>query len=93
MAENMAMYMTRQIAMDASKDTKFHGELFQSMLKYISKDWGELCDEDKAMNENAIANGGRILAAYQTSKGKVYIITDDTKAVPQTTTVLYANEY
>lgn len=91
--EKAAMYMTRQIALDASKDSSFHSELFQSMLKYICGDWGDLCEEDKAMNEEAIKLGGRTLAAYTTSKGKIYIITDDTKAVPQITTVLYANEY
>ena len=87
------MFMTRQIASDASKDEAFHTELFNCTLRYFNRDWGDLCKEDKSMNEKALKNGGRLLAAYLTSKGKIYIITDDTKAMPQTTTLLYANEY
>lgn len=89
----MAMYMTRQIAMDASSDTKFHSELLTVVLRYTENDWGDLCEEDQTVNREAIKYGGRILGAYTTSKGKIYIITDDTKAEPKITTVLYANEY
>lgn len=87
------MYMTRQIAIDASRDTKFHSELLNAMLRYINDDWGDLCEDDKAMNKEASENGGRILAAYSTSRGKIYIITDDVKSINPTTNVLYANEY
>ena len=87
------MYMTKQIAYDASKDTKYHSELLNAMLRYINDDWGDLCEDDKAMNKEASKNGGRILAAYNTSRGKIYIITDGVKSITPTTTVLYANEY
>ena len=75
------MYMTRQIAIDASRDTKFHSELLNAMLRYINDDWGDLCEGDKAMNKEASENGGRILAAHSTSRGKIYIITDDVKSI------------
>jgi len=60
---------------------------------YVHDDWGDLCEDDKELNRQAKINGGRILAAYTTDNGKVYIITDDAKAVVKVTTVLYASEY
>ena len=49
--------------------------------------------EDCQLNEQAKKEGGRILGAYNTQRGRVYIITDDALANPQVTTVLYADEY
>lgn len=89
----MGLYMTRQIAYDIEKDTKLQAEIMKCTLRYFKNDWGNLCDYDKELNEKAIKYGGRILATYQTVKGKIYIITDETKAKIQTTTILYANEY
>ena len=43
------------------------------------------------MNDNALRNGNdRILAAYDTSEGKVYIITEHDRSA---TTILFADEY
>ena len=33
------------------------------------------------------------MGAYNTQRGRVYIITDDVLANPQVTTILYADEY
>jgi hypothetical protein len=87
------IFMTRQIAEDIAGDGGFHVEVLNAMIKFMDKDWGDLCDEDKSMNEKAVKSGGRILAAYTTSRGKVYIITDDTTAETLVTTILYADEY
>jgi hypothetical protein len=36
----------------------FAKEVGNACNKYIKKDWGDLCEEDKALNEEAIAKGG-----------------------------------
>lgn len=41
-------------------------------------------------NDIALTNGERILGAYNTSQGKVYIITECDRS---TTTILFADEY
>ena len=50
-----------------------------------------MCEEDKQMNDEAIKSGNdRILAAYETSKGNIYIITEHDRSA---TTILFADEY
>ncbi|WDI39876.1 hypothetical protein [Bremerella sp. P1] len=49
------------------------------ILRHQSGDWGEaLCDEDKALNDEALNDGSRILSAYilKNTGQKVWIITE-----------------
>lgn len=40
-------------------------------------DWGSVCEEDKQANDEALANGGRLLSAYKTLKGvRLWVITE-----------------
>ena len=39
------------------------------MIAMVRKDWGDLDDEDRRLNDQAIENGSRILSAYHTSDG------------------------
>lgn len=53
----------------------------QSPVHFLQRhqqgDWGDVCDEDKQLNDQALLDGSRILSAYQTSKGaKIWIITE-----------------
>ena len=73
------------------KSKKFSNEVMNCFKKYMVCDWGNMCDEDKEMNDNVLRNGNdRILAAYDTSEGKVYIITEHDRSA---TTILFADEY
>jgi hypothetical protein len=60
-------------------------------------DWGDLCDEDKALNDQAIIDGSRILSSYLLpDETKLWIITDaeiDTQHNRQATTFLLPDEY
>lgn len=74
-----------------AKSQKFCKEILDCMGKYKNKDWGDLEQEDKEMNDKAIESGtDRIFAAYNTSEGRIYIITEWDRSV---TTILFANEY
>lgn len=69
----------------------FAKEIRQAYVRYLDRDWGELPEADKQMNDSAVKNGNeRILAAYETSEGKVYIITEWDRSA---TTILFASEY
>ena len=80
---NLKAYATKE-------DIKYHTELITCFEKYITGNWGDLCEEDKQANEDALINNERLLASYLTSKGKVYIITERDRSC---TTILFANEY
>ena len=93
MEKKIEFYMTCGISADMDNDNAFACEIGMYINRFVKDDWGDLCEDDKELNRAALKDGGRVLAAYTSSKGKIYIITDDTKANPQVTTVLYASEY
>lgn len=54
-------------------------------------DWGEVCDEDQASNEEALVEGLRLLSVYTGSSGITFwIITEWDRS---TTTVLLPEDY
>jgi hypothetical protein len=47
------------------------------LRRHVTGDFGELCDEDRELNEQAVVNGDRILSAYTLANGvKIWIITE-----------------
>ena len=57
----------------------------------MSADWGDMCRSDRELNDSAVKSGNdRILAAYETCEGKIYIITDRDRSY---TTILFAADY
>ena len=82
--------MTSGIDNAIQEDKNYYKELITCFEKYITCNWGILNDEDRQANEDALINNERLLAAYLTSKGKIYIITEWDRSC---TTILFANEY
>ncbi len=60
------------------------------MHRFIDADWGDLCEEDKELNDFSLKNGGRILAKYEFNGEPVYVITEWDRSV---TTILLPSEY
>lgn len=66
-------------------------ELSQATHRHLQGDWGDLDPEDKKVNDEALAHGGRLLSAYQAENGtRFWIITEADRSV---TTVLLPEEY
>lgn len=82
--------MTRSIAIDVEESAKFAREVTKALRRYASGDWGDTCAEDAQMNNDAVKNGDRILAAYNTSKGTIWILTEWDRSA---TTILYPEDY
>jgi hypothetical protein len=53
-------------------------------------DWGDLDQEDVEANEQAIVHGDRVLSAYNTALGRIWIITEADRS---STTILTPDEY
>jgi hypothetical protein len=67
------------------------GELMGMFQRHQSGDWGDLGAEDKALNDEAVKEGLRILSAYVTRKGiRLWIITEWDRSV---TTALLPEDY
>ncbi|MDF7826987.1 hypothetical protein P4B35_23385 [Pontiellaceae bacterium B12227] len=62
------------------------------LVRHALGDWGsQLCDEDKAANDEAVADDLRILSAYRLSDGvKIWVITESNRSA---TTLLLPEEY
>ncbi len=59
--------------------------------RHAHGDWGDLCEEDRAMNDGAVSAGGRLLSAYALPDGaRVWIITEADRTA---TTLLLPDEY
>ncbi|MGC9451671.1 MAG: hypothetical protein ACP5I4_09505 [Oceanipulchritudo sp.] len=58
--------------------------------RHARGDWGDVDAEDWQRNDASIEDGSRIISAYQTAAGRIWIITEADRAV---TTVLLPREY
>ena len=59
--------------------------------RHVMGDWGELTEEDRAANADALEHDLRILSAYQTKMGeRLWVITEADRSV---TTILLPEEY
>ena len=71
-------------------------DLIDLVERHICKDWGDLSDEDKRLNDEALHDGSRILSAYTLpTEVKIWIITEaaDEGGERATTTALLPEEY
>jgi len=58
--------------------------------RHVSGDWGDLCEEDKMANTQALASHQRLFSSYELARGKVYVITEWDRSA---TTILLPSEY
>ncbi|WP_054749762.1 hypothetical protein [Ruminiclostridium josui] len=81
---------TRGVADEMESDPMFAREISAAFDRYQRNDWGDLCPEDSEQNDQAVKVGERVLAAYPTSRGTIWIITEWDRSV---TTILFPSEY
>ncbi|MCP4283910.1 MAG: hypothetical protein GY792_05600 [Gammaproteobacteria bacterium] len=61
------------------------------LVRHVTGDWGDVCEEDAEENELSIEAGFRILSSYTTpGNKKIWIITEADRSV---TTLLLPSEY
>jgi len=63
----------------------------QFLARHVEGDYGDVCEEDKRLNNEAIQEESRILSAYRTRNGaKLWIITEADRS---STCLLLPEEY
>jgi hypothetical protein len=61
------------------------------LARHVTGDWGDVCPEDRRLNDQALRQGARLLSAYTTARGaRIWIITEADRSV---TTLLLPEEY
>lgn len=88
---------TDTVINETKNDKRFALEITDAIMRYCNKDWGNLCDDDKKRNDDALKclENLYLLAAYTTCKGKIYIITNRKSEIAgdNVTTILFSYEY
>lgn len=84
--------MTRGINEAISESATFSRFVVDSLIRYVTNDWGELPPEDAKMNDRAVKNNDdRIFSRYNNKQyGDIYIITEYDRSA---TTILFTHEY
>ena len=73
-----------------------HQMPFEFLKRHLAGDWGDLCDEDRQANDQALVDGSRLLSAYKLENGtKMWCITEasDGRGRREATTFLLPSEY
>lgn len=66
-------------------------DVVKGLRRHHSGDFGDMCEEDKAYNQEALETGGRIMSAYHDRNDtKFWIITEHDRSA---TTILLPDEY
>ena len=87
------------VATRAVADLVPQAHLIHCLSRHVRGDWGSVCEEDAATNNEAAQEGFRILSAYPIDQSKscegfgdntLWIITESDRSV---TTFLFPNEY
>ncbi|MEM9754061.1 MAG: hypothetical protein AAF916_11850 [Planctomycetota bacterium] len=63
------------------------------LIRHVTGDWGELCDEDRQANEDALRHAARIFSKYVLDTDadvSVYVITEADRS---STTILLPSDY
>lgn len=86
------IFMTAGVKERIAEDEKFAKFLFNSIRRYLQCDWGDLGEEDKALNDAALNPEvpDRIFSAYNHNEEKIWIITEYDRSH---TTILFPSEY
>jgi len=87
----MTLVATERINNRMADDTSFAKHVTDALERFVSNDWGDMCDEDRQHNDAALKTKMRILASYGTGDDHIWIIKD--ADYEGTTTILYPHEY
>jgi hypothetical protein len=78
------------------QDSDFAQFVQKCLNRHIKGDWGDLDDEDKESNDQALKQGARLLSAYSDDRfpkhgvATIWIITEADRS---STTILFPDEY
>lgn len=85
------LVVTRGVNDLISSNEEFARHVWLSLKRHVAGDWGDVCDEDRVINELALLNGERLISVYKKDGlHPIWVITERDRSV---TTVLFPDEY
>ena len=83
--------MTRGVNDQIADNEEFAKHAHLSLKRHLTGDWGDVCDEDRISNEEALQQGHRLFSVYKNGDLPIlWIITEWDRSV---TTLLFPDEY
>ena len=81
----------RIVATPNARQSITQDDILLGIQRHQAGDWGNLTDDNRAANDRALAQGGRIVSAYNATNGtKFWLITEADRS---TTTILLPEDY
>ncbi len=74
-------------------DEDFYRFCITSFYRHGRGDWGDTCNEDKQLNDDALVNGDRVFSVYYykgSPNERIWIITESDRSA---TTILLPSDY
>lgn len=66
-------------------------ELINAFFRHLRCDWGDTCDHDRKLNDQALSSGDRLFSVYHSTEGrKFWVITESDRSA---TTILLPEDY
>lgn len=59
------VYSTDKVNKRLEQDNGFSRFMMVSLNRHLNGDWGNMCEEDKEMNEEALKEGLRLMSVYR----------------------------
>ena len=88
--DEASIYRTKGIDIACKVSKTFEKEVMIALSKFMRLDYGETSFEDKLVNDDAVKHLDRVIAAYETIQGKIWVENGDRYT---TVTVLFPSEY
>lgn len=88
---NLPLPLGRTVITANAQNVLTDSDIANALNRHQSGDWGELCEEDKQVNEDALKNGEQIMSVYISNSGKKFWVI--TEADRSCTTVLMPEDY
>lgn len=90
-ASKRTLFNLGQIVITANAaSTLTPSDILLGILRHSSGDWGTICPDDAALNDEAVVAGDRILSSYGTEGRTFWIITEADRSA---TTILMPEDY
>lgn len=89
--EQFKFQLNQVVATKAASEVLTGSQIYGALRLHQLGDWGDVCDEDRKENEDALLHDGRLMSVFTTGSGVVFwVITEWDRSV---TTVLLPEDY
>ncbi len=89
--DEFKFHINQAVVTRAASEALTGSQIYGALTLHQLGDWGDICEEDRKSNDNALLNNGRLMSVFKAGDGLVFwIITEWDRSL---TTVLLPEDY